>query len=335
MLAQRTSATGILLSDSVGHGDASPRPGLANIYLHARYYDSALGIFLSPDPISADRNTYRYSFGDSVNFSDSSGLLADQCAGEPNPAECRRSLGIYIDAVTVTANPSPFTSQGWLAFSLWNPGSKYGGSPTPFLGGGTCTGVCGAGTATPPPVVVPPVVVPPAVPAPAPTPTPEKKKEERPGNPREDCTGGPDTVNVNVGAKLLGAFTFNFSVDRFGKAYFGPTVGGGISPVFSLSIFAGEVQRTSQYAVSTPQGVRIGPPVQTTFVNPASLQGIVTGPSFTTGGGFLYGSGGNISLSSGVIMKESGLTTPQASGGISYMFEPIGQLPLRWGSCKS
>jgi len=43
-------------------------------YLHARYYDSALGTFLSPDPISADRNTYRYSFGDSVNFSDASGL---------------------------------------------------------------------------------------------------------------------------------------------------------------------------------------------------------------------------------------------------------------------
>jgi RHS repeat-associated protein len=45
-------------------------------YLHARYYDSALGIFLSPDPISADRNTYRYSFGDSVNFRDPSGLQA-------------------------------------------------------------------------------------------------------------------------------------------------------------------------------------------------------------------------------------------------------------------
>jgi len=30
---------------------------------------------LSPDPIGADRNSYRYSFGDSVNFSDPSGLL--------------------------------------------------------------------------------------------------------------------------------------------------------------------------------------------------------------------------------------------------------------------
>jgi RHS repeat-associated protein len=49
-------------------------PDLANIYLHARYYDSALGIFLSPDPIGADSNTYRYSYGDSVNFSDPTGL---------------------------------------------------------------------------------------------------------------------------------------------------------------------------------------------------------------------------------------------------------------------
>ncbi len=334
MLAQRMWTTAFPLTDAVGLCSASPGPELANIYLHARYYDSALGIFLSPDPAGADRNTYRYSFGDSVNFSDSSGLLADQCAGEPNPAECRRSLGIYIDAVTVTANPSPFTSQGWLAFSLWNPGSKYGGSPTPFLGGGTCTGVCGAGTATPLPVVVPPVVAPPAVPAPAPTPTPEKKKEERPGNPREDCTGGPDTVNVNFGAKVLGALSFNFSVDRFGRAYVGPTLGGGISPVASLSVFAGEVQRTSQYAVSTPQGVRIAPPVQTTFVNPASLKEIVGGFSLNTAGGFIFGTGGNIS-SNGVTTKEGGLTTPQLSGGVSYMFEPIGQLPLRWGSCKS
>ena len=44
------------------------------MYLHARYYDSALGVFLSPDPISADLNTYRYSVNDPVNFSDPSGL---------------------------------------------------------------------------------------------------------------------------------------------------------------------------------------------------------------------------------------------------------------------
>jgi hypothetical protein len=54
-------------------------PELANIYLHARYYDSVLGVFLSPDPAGTDRNTYRYSFGDSVNFSDPSGLVPTAC----------------------------------------------------------------------------------------------------------------------------------------------------------------------------------------------------------------------------------------------------------------
>jgi len=57
-------------------------PGLATIYLHARYYDPALGIFLSPDPAGADSNTYRYSGGDPVNFSDRSGLLKDPCDGD-------------------------------------------------------------------------------------------------------------------------------------------------------------------------------------------------------------------------------------------------------------
>ncbi len=49
-------------------------PDLANIYLHARYYDPVLGIFLSPDPAGADLNTYRYAGGDPVNRLDPSGL---------------------------------------------------------------------------------------------------------------------------------------------------------------------------------------------------------------------------------------------------------------------
>jgi RHS repeat-associated protein len=49
-----------------------PETGLT--YLHARYYDSALGLFLSPDPIQADLNTYAYGFSDPINWSDASGL---------------------------------------------------------------------------------------------------------------------------------------------------------------------------------------------------------------------------------------------------------------------
>jgi RHS repeat-associated protein len=52
-------------------------PGLANIYLHARYYDPVLGVFLSPDPASADMNSYRYAGGDPVNMRDPSGLMEE------------------------------------------------------------------------------------------------------------------------------------------------------------------------------------------------------------------------------------------------------------------
>jgi len=45
-------------------------------YLHARYYDPALGIFLSPDPIGPEGglNSYAYSYGDPINATDPSGL---------------------------------------------------------------------------------------------------------------------------------------------------------------------------------------------------------------------------------------------------------------------
>lgn len=54
-------------------------------YLHARYYDSALGIFLSPDPIGADRNAYRYSAGDPINLKDPSGEACFNVGTESEP----------------------------------------------------------------------------------------------------------------------------------------------------------------------------------------------------------------------------------------------------------
>jgi RHS repeat-associated protein len=46
-------------------------------YLHARYYDPALALFLSPDPVGADPSSYRYGLGDPVNLSDPTGLMAN------------------------------------------------------------------------------------------------------------------------------------------------------------------------------------------------------------------------------------------------------------------
>jgi RHS repeat-associated protein len=46
-------------------------------YLHARYLDPKLGLFLSPDPAGASLNSYLYASGDPVNWSDPSGLIME------------------------------------------------------------------------------------------------------------------------------------------------------------------------------------------------------------------------------------------------------------------
>jgi len=83
VIVQRISTTAFPSIDAVRFGCAPAGPDVASIYLHARYYDSALGIFLSPDPISADSNTYRYAGADPVNFTDPSGL----CRQDPPTGE--------------------------------------------------------------------------------------------------------------------------------------------------------------------------------------------------------------------------------------------------------
>jgi hypothetical protein len=64
-----------------------------NKYLHARYYDPQLGIFLSPDPIgvAGGMNQYGYGLGNPVNGWDRSGLVTecfyvDAWMGEPSYA---------------------------------------------------------------------------------------------------------------------------------------------------------------------------------------------------------------------------------------------------------
>ena len=53
-------------------------PKYAGMYLHARYYDPSLGIFLSPDRLHPTKpavgsNRYAYSFGNPANGTDRSG----------------------------------------------------------------------------------------------------------------------------------------------------------------------------------------------------------------------------------------------------------------------
>ena len=68
-------------------------PEYAGIYLHARYYDPRLGIFLSPDPIGVEggTNLYAYALGDPVNGTDRSGLQVAIC--QRDEKGCRPDLG--------------------------------------------------------------------------------------------------------------------------------------------------------------------------------------------------------------------------------------------------
>ncbi len=58
-------------------------------YLHARYLDSQLGIFLSPDPIGivGGPNEYGYSLGDPINSDDRSGLISCKRRGRDGTCE--------------------------------------------------------------------------------------------------------------------------------------------------------------------------------------------------------------------------------------------------------
>jgi RHS repeat-associated protein len=82
------------------------------MYLHARYYDPAIGTFISPDPIgpAGGLNEYGYANGDPVNLSDRGGhmpgpgmLYAADYAAFVRNNTCAQPGGCYRDSATVTA----------------------------------------------------------------------------------------------------------------------------------------------------------------------------------------------------------------------------------------
>jgi RHS repeat-associated protein len=82
----------VLADDPCEAGFSGAGPEYARIYLHARYFDPRLGVFLSPDPIgvAGGMNLYGYGLGNPVNGTDRSGLLKDPCVegGDIDPG-CR------------------------------------------------------------------------------------------------------------------------------------------------------------------------------------------------------------------------------------------------------
>jgi len=68
-------------TESRGWIDQRNDPETGLTYLHARYFDPQLGVFLSPDPIGVEGglNQYAYALGNPVNLTDRSGLNANSC----------------------------------------------------------------------------------------------------------------------------------------------------------------------------------------------------------------------------------------------------------------
>ena len=128
------------------------RPDLANICLHARYYDSALGIFLSPDPIGADRNAYRYSAGDPINLKDPSGEACFDVGTESEPdVRCVE----VVDVVSELGTGQQFSGPGGCGFVCQNNLINLGGLNNPnspqvqqCLITGACGTESGSGTTT-------------------------------------------------------------------------------------------------------------------------------------------------------------------------------------------
>ena len=162
---------------------------LANIDLHARYYDSSLGMFLSPDPAGADLNTYRYSMNDPVNASDRTGLRCTVTLDDGSTFTANECVNVDADY------PDDSSSQGWSS-SFWNY-FFLGSSPNRPRGG--IRYYVERPAEVPPPVVTP---TPEPGPTPGPTPTPQvpqgpgSKPSTAPGSGNEPCrTPGNCTAN--------------------------------------------------------------------------------------------------------------------------------------------
>ncbi len=153
----RRSDTSGTHTESRGWIDQRNDPETGLTYLHARYFDPKLGIFLSPDPIGVEggMNEYGYALGNPVNGTDRSGLLLD--------AGCWLWEQV-IDYLTEQKSYRCVASSGGAG------GTSSGGSSTDSNGDGgrgVCTGTCT--DKEKPKEEVPPVVTPPNT-----TPPPKK-----------------------------------------------------------------------------------------------------------------------------------------------------------------
>jgi len=117
-----TLAEGGTHTESRGWIDQRNDPETGLTYLHARYFDPQLGIFLSPDPIgiAGGINLYGYGLGDPINLSDRSGL-------NPDPPRFPSEVGPSCTPVPRPGCPSYWSWVDARTAHLWNTFPIVGG----------------------------------------------------------------------------------------------------------------------------------------------------------------------------------------------------------------
>ncbi len=117
-------------------------------YLHARYYDSRKGVFLSPDPIgvAGGMNLYGYAVGDPINLSDPTGLWPH--IGQPQPPPPPKfpsSVACAADGTRTSSCPGypGFGSGSLFAEVMRRQRTWTGNSPAPWAGPGRKGGSAG------------------------------------------------------------------------------------------------------------------------------------------------------------------------------------------------
>jgi RHS repeat-associated protein len=143
----QTLAEGGSPAESRGWIDQRNDPETGLTYLHARYYDPGLGVFLSPDPIGirGGMNQYAYAVGNPVNFTDRFGLSPSDCivytppgnpgGGYQNPNDlARRCDSAAVTAPYFPPEPIPIPPPPNTGFPPPRPDHPRG--PHPGGGGG-------------------------------------------------------------------------------------------------------------------------------------------------------------------------------------------------------
>ncbi len=124
--------------------------GLA--YLHARYYDPAIGLFLSPDPANASLNTFAYGSGNPLGYIDPSGL-SDITLYQNAPNQDDGSPGFCIPGTSFCVTWDIFEGAakgiGNFFAGLWND----------LFGGGSSPGSGSPNSGPTPPEAAPPEVI--------------------------------------------------------------------------------------------------------------------------------------------------------------------------------